>query len=96
MYVQLLISCELSNMFESPQKLYAEPFSKGVDKNTKHKTAKNKMTIITKQRNLQKSELLETNGGLTSEYTVSKIMIRKQRIITKQRKSIGTSRKTAN
>ena len=54
------------------------------------------MTIITKQRNLQKSELLETNGGLTSEYTVSKIMIRKKRIITKQRISIGTSRKTAN
>ena len=29
------------------------------------------MTIITKQRTLQKSELLETNGELTSEYTIS-------------------------
>ena len=51
------------------------------------------MTIIRKQRTLQKSELFETNGELTSEYTVSQIMIRKQRIITKQRISIGTSRK---
>ena len=42
--------------------------------NTEHKTAKNKMTIITKQRTLQKSELFENNGELTSEYTFFKIM----------------------
>ena len=61
-----------------------------------NKTAKNKMTIIKKQRTPQKCELFETNGELTSAYIVSQIMIRKQRIITKQRIPIGTLRKTSN
>ena len=55
-----------------------------------HKRAKNKMMIITNQPTLQKSELFETNGELTSEYTIFQLMIGKQQV------SIGTSRKTAN
>ena len=54
---------KLINGVDTKQRTYKTPNTK----QRNNKTAKNKMTIITKQRSLQRSELFETNGELTSE-----------------------------